>query len=220
MARLYSDLLDGAGRRYYFNLESAPGGIAALGPAALRITGLAPTIQDLTEVFRNPATAALSLEGRLPVLAVIMAPAQAPLSYQGRTPTLLAQTVITNAMPPDYSNPQENPPTIVYIATQTPDRAVLTINSLEHNITQGGNIGFLSPGVGAVSLQGRAPNFPREAQVGALTVAGLIPSLHMTLVIEPEAGVIAFNSLNASLAVPFIWVDEDPPPTATWIDDS
>lgn len=219
MARLLSDLLDGGGRRYFFGLNATPGFISNSAPATLTINGLAATIQELTDAFRTPATAALQVQGKLGVIQTILLPTAAPLAYQGKIPALLTQIVVTNALPPDYTDLAEHAPTIVYIATVTPDRALLSVASLEHNITPGGNIGFISPQVGSLSLQGRAANFPREAAAGGLVVAGLAPTLSTEVIVTPEAGSVSLSGLLARLAVPFVWIDDRPVSPSLWNDD-
>lgn len=220
MPRVYSDLIDSGGRRYYYHLESAPGGVQAAAPAVITIFGRQATIQELTEVFRTPATALLTLFGRAAVPQEIALPAQAALALQGRQPTLLLQVVITNALPPDYAVLPDNNPTIIYVATIQPTTGLLAIASLEHNVSPGGNIGFLSPGVGAIVLQGRAANFPREVGVASLQIVGLAPSLESVNTITPQVGEITLAGLAAIFATPFIWIDDDPVQPTTWVDDS
>jgi hypothetical protein len=184
MARLYSDLLDSGSRRYFFNLESAPGGISAL-PGLITIAGLTPTIQELNTAFRTPSQAALTITGYVALLDPNIRPAQGALTMQGLAPTLMTLQVVTNALPPDYTDLPENPPSILFIQTISPATAVLTTQSLEHNLTPGGNIGFLSPAAASLTLSGLQPAYPREASVGALSLAGFVPSLHLTLIINP-----------------------------------
>lgn len=219
MARLYSDLLDGSGRRYYFGLNSSPGGITNASPAMLTLFGNAGAIQEQNTVFRNPATAMLTLLGNTPISDVRLQPAQAGLSMIGNTPSLLKSVTITNALPPDYTVLPDNAPTIVFIATISPTQATLTLSYPAPNVTQGGNIGFLSPGVATLSIIGYSANIPRFADVGLLTVNGLAPTIQTELVIFPEFERLICFGYAATLGTPFVWVDEDPPPPTTWIDD-
>lgn len=219
MARLYSDLIDGSGRRYYFGLTSAPGGISNSAPATLTIFGRQAAIQELTQVFRTPATAALTLQGLLGSSQPYPNPAQSALGFQGKVPTLQLQIVITNSLPPDYTTLPDIAPTIVYIATITPTTGLVRLASLEHNVTPGGDIGFISPPVGALSLQGRAPNYPRATQPAGLAISGLVPTLISEIVIEPESGTIRLSGLATTLSTPFTWVDDDPTTVSVWIED-
>lgn len=219
MARLYSDLLDGTGRRYYFGLNSAPGGITNSAPALLTISGGLATIQEQSTAFRNPATASLTLFGRSPSAEPHLIPDTAALSYQGRIAGLLTLQVITNALPPDYTALPENPPSILFIQTITPAPAALQVQSLEHNITQGGNIGFISVGVATLTVGGFGPNFPRLADVGTLTVNGRLATIATTLAIAPGRAELACVGREPRLSLPFRWIDDDPVSAPTWIDD-
>lgn len=216
MARLYSDLSDGSGQRYYYGLNSAPGGISpAVG--ALQIQGLAPTIFQEVVAFRTPAVATLTINGQQVGSGPILLPAQATLSLQGLAPTLQTTIIVTNAMTPDYTNLQELVPTILFIQTVTPAPAVLTLQSLALNVTPGGNIGFITPGVGSLSLQGLAPTIiNNQPNVGLLSLVGQIPVLQTTRIVEPAIGSLTVNGQTPRLDLPFQWIDADPPPTTTW----
>ncbi len=219
MARLYSDLLDGSGRRYYFGLNSAPGGITNAEPARLILFGREAAVQEQATVFRTPATAVLTLTGYSAAAEPRLQPVVAGLALQGLVPVLHTVKVITNALPPDYTALPDNAPTILFIQTISPARAVLTLQSLEHNITQGGNIGFINPGVAILSIVGHAPNFPRMPEVGAITVNGLAATILTTLQITPDPAEIKLGELAASCSLPFGWVDDGPAPATGWIDD-
>jgi hypothetical protein len=219
MARLYSDLQSSGGSRYYFGLNSAPGGVSNFAPAGLVIVGYAPVIQEQLTAFRTPATATLTLNGRLASAEPHLQPATAAIGFEGRAPGLLTLQVITNALPPDYTNLPDNAPTILFIQTISPARALLTIQSLEHNITQGGNIGYISPGVATLTLAGYSPNFPRFADVGSITVNGRAATLLTTLNISPEPAALSFVGRAPLLTLPFVWIDDDPVTPVTWIDE-
>lgn len=217
--RLYSDLLDGSARRYYFELDSAPGGITNAAPALLTLNGRSIAIQELSEAFRTPATATLTLVNGLVVAEPHLIPAPAALAYQGQIPGLLTLQVITNALPPDYTDLPDNAPTILFIATITPAPAALSMASLVHNITQGGNILEISVGIATLTLSGYVPNLPRFAEVGSVTVNGRTATLLTELAISPGTGSLAVGGLEAILSLPFIWIDDDPVTPTTWIDD-
>lgn len=220
MARLFSDLLDGSGRRFYFGLNSAPGGITNSAPAMLTINGTVASIQEQATVFRTPATAVLNLIGLSSAAEPHLQPAPAALAMFATAPSLLTLRVITNALPPDYTDPQDNLPTIIYIATISPAPAALQMQSLEHHVTQGGNIGFVSPSRGLLTLQGFGANFPRQtADAAQLALAGLAPTLRTEIRVTPDPAQLVASELNATLALPFVWVDEDPVAPSIWIDD-
>lgn len=219
MARLYSDLADGTGRRYYFGLNSAPAGITNSEPARITLSGRQISIQELSEAFRTPATAALTLFGRLPSAEPHLIPDPASLSYQGKIPGLLTLQIITNALPPDYTDLPDNAPTILFIATVTPDPAALSIASLVHNITQGGNILEIQAGKATLTIAGNVPNFPNFGGVGSLTINGLEATITTELIITPTTGSLTALGLDVFLSLPFTWIDDDRSPSQVWIDD-
>lgn len=217
MARLYSDLLSGGGERYYFNLESAPGGLGA-SVGLVTVVGRAATIFQQTEVFRTPATAALTLTGGLAKAQTIMLPAQAALAYGGQIPGLAKFVTITNTVNPDYGTPQDTLPSVQTIMLVTPAQAALTLVYQQPNVTQGGNIGFISPGVGLMVLNGLGPNFQFDAGIGLISLVGLAPTLLRELVITPDTGYMSMAGFVPTTTVPFVWIDDGRAATPTWID--
>lgn len=216
MARLYSDLADGSGRRYYFSLASAPGGVQP-STATLTIGGFEPTVFQQSTVFRAPAPALLTFNALLQSPAVPLIPAAAGLTLVGQISGEYRSTVITNSVTPIYTDLPEAPPTVLFINTVTPAPALLTFNAPPINVTQGGNIAFISVGVGSLLIQGRAPTVIfLEVGVGSLSIQGLAPTLSTTLTIEPAVGIVSINGLEVSLQTPFQWIDVDPPPTVSW----
>jgi hypothetical protein len=219
MARLYSDLADGTGRRYYFGLASAPGGITNAEPARLTLTGRPATAQEQNTAFRSPATAALTLNGLSVAAEPHLQPATAALSIQGLVSGLATLKVITNALPPDYTDLPENLPTALTIMTVSPTKATLTLSYPPVNLTQGGNIGFIFPDKATLTLAGYIANFPRVSDVGLLSISGRIPTLLSEIVVSPEPALLSVGGFAALLSLPFVWVDEDPQPATIWIDD-
>lgn len=223
MARLYSDLADGSGRRYYFSLASAPGGLQ-VGKATLTIGGFAPTIFEQVSVVRAPAPALLLIQGRTIQSDVLLSPAPAALSLVGQVAGEYRSLVVTNSADPVYTDLPEAPPSVLFINTVTPAQAVLTFNGPPINVTQGGNIGFVSVGVGLLSIQGNTPTLIfLEAGVGALSIQGLAPTLQLQLVIRAEDDSTALrmiplraNGLAPTISRPFQWIDADPPPATSW----
>jgi hypothetical protein len=217
MPRLYSALLDGSGRRYYFGLDSAPGGITPT-TALVTLTGRFPDIFQQATVFRTPAPALITINGLSFSSGPILTPAQATLTLAGLIPDLLKQIVISPALPtPDYNSLQSTVPTILFINTITPSPALLSLQSLEQNVTQGGNIGFLNPITAQLSLQTRQYTLLfGDVGLGQLTLNGLVPTLHLTATLEPEPAALTFAGLAPDIEEPFTWVDVDPPPPVSW----
>lgn len=216
MARLYSNLLDGSGRRFYFALDSAAGGLSPT-TATLSVSGLTPTIFSAVQAFRTPATLVITVNGQVATGQPRVTPAPAAIATTGLAPTLRTQIVVTNALPPDYSDLPDNPPTVLFINTVTPAPAQISLSGLFPNASPGGNIGFVSPGVGLIELQGRTATLIfLEAGVGQIVVNGLQPSLLTTTTVTPEAAQITVNGQVVSLSRPFAWVDVDAPPALQW----
>lgn len=217
MAQLFSDLIDGSGRRYFFNLKSAPGGIA-VQPGQLQVQGRAPTILNVIQLFRTPATAVLTVAG-LPFTANPRpSPAAAQLGLQGQIPFLLRQRIVTNAIPtPDYNPPNDLAPQIVFVQTITPGIGQLNIQGLLPNASPGGDIGYVSPAVGLLQIQGLTPSLIfLEVGTGLLVLEGLEPELLRQLVITPDAGSLTVGGFQVALERPFEWIDEDAPPPMVW----
>lgn len=95
--RLYGGLLQSAGRRYYFALDSAPG-IVTPGPAVLTLNGKVPVAVEPLTVFRTPAPATLTLNGLMPGAPIVLPPAPAALSTVGQVPARQLIRTITNAL--------------------------------------------------------------------------------------------------------------------------
>jgi hypothetical protein len=218
MARLYSDLLSGSARRYYFGLNSAPGGVSP-APAVLTLSGRGVEIFQNVTVFRNPATAVLTLNGTQVSTDVILRPAQAALSALGQIPGELRQLVITPAIPtPDYADLQSTAPTILFINTISPTTGLIRLQSLELNATPGGNIAYITPITGLLTLQstGNVTLIFIDIGVGLATLIGHAPTLLTQLVVQPEVASITVNGQQVGVQAPFTWIDVDAPPPLTW----
>jgi hypothetical protein len=216
MARLYSNLIDGSNRRYFFALDSASGGLSPQ-TVQLQVTGLAPTIFTQVQVFRTPATAVITLNGMAIRNDYLPSPTPLAIAAQGRVPTLVTQLIVTNDMSPDYSDLPTITPTILFINTVTPAPAQIQIQSLALNLTEGGDIGFVTPGVGLVEVQSRAPLLIfLEAGAGEVMVQGLQPSIVTTLDVYPEVGQITVDGQLVTLPRGFEWIDVDRPPPLIW----
>jgi hypothetical protein len=214
---LFDDLQDGSGRDYFFALDSAPGG---LSPALGTITaiGLAPTIFEQLTVFRTPALATLTVNGLAVVSDITLKPAVASLTISGQIPSEYRERIITPAIPtPDYADLQDTPPTILFISTITPTAGLVQLSSLPLNVTPGGNIGFISPALGALTIQGVQPVLIFvQVTTGSISMVGLAPAVMTEKVISPDTGALIASNLQMTTERPFGWIDADPPPPLTW----
>jgi hypothetical protein len=222
MARLYGSLIS-SGRRFYFGLDSVPS-IVTPGVATLTLFGREPAAAQNLTVFRTPATAVLTLQGQSLASPTVLTPAPAALSTVGQIPGEVREITISPALPaPVYETPISYAPTLLTIWTTQPATALLTLQTLEQNVTQGGNIGFVSPGRATLTLgtqQFTLLLLAGEVGVGSLSVVGLAPTLTHELTIFPEVGVLTTSQIGPSLSRPFLWVDDDPAPPSTWITDA
>lgn len=221
MARLWSDLLRSSGNRYWFALDSAPG-IVVPGVGSITLNGNAPAVSDQSQVFRTPATAALTLFGQSLSSPTLLTPATAALSSVGQIPAEQRIKVVSPALPaPDYGTPADNPPTLQTIMLVQPGKADLQIQVLAQNVTQGGNIGFIAPGVASLTLNGYQVTLPREPGLGFLQVIGLTPTLdaNALAIVEPITGYLTTTDLAPDVSVPFVWTDDTRQSGTTWIDD-
>lgn len=222
MSDLFDDLIDGSGRDYFFALDSAAGGLTP-GVGSIQVTGLPVTIFQQIGVFRTPATAVLTISGQSLSQAVPLSPAPAVLSLVGQISGQLREKIITLPMPdPVYDIPAALVPTILFINTITPTTGSLTLNSLTLNVSQGGDIGFVSPGVGALSFAyGEVTLIFHPVELGSLALVGHAPSLLTELVIggdeeEMSVGSLTIQGLAPTLSLPFQWIDVEPPPALSW----
>lgn len=221
MARLYSDLLRSSGTRYYFALDSSPG-IVAPGVATLTLNGLAVQVSDQSVAFRNPATATLTLTGLALSSPSLVTPATAALAKQGRQPGL--ETIIIIQVPAPSPVEVDEPtyePTLLKEMLVSPNKATLTIQALELNVSQGGNIGFVAPAKATLTLSGLGINFLFTPDQAALQIIGYAPSITLNSVATafPDAAILTMAGAEPSVSIPFMWVDDDPAPTSVWTDD-
>lgn len=222
MSRLYGDLFQSAGKRFYFALDSVPG-IVSPGVATLVLGGQVPIAVEPQTIFRTPAPAVLTLGGLMPGAPVVLSPAAATLSTVGQIPSRQLIRMITNALAPAVQNPPTPfAPTLITIWTTQPGVAQLSLQTLEINVTQGGNIGFVDPGPAHLTLGTLPFSLLLGGIVGAgqLNVVGLAPTLKYELTIRPDVGLVSLVPRAPELALPFTWVDDDPAPARTWLTDA
>ena len=215
--RLFSDLLSGSGRRYYFDLDSSPG-VLTPGPATLTFNGYDPQYPGIA--FRTPATLVMTLNGLSIAPEVRLTPAPAALSFANSAVTIRLERTITPSLAPPIENPPAPfAPTIIYVNTITPAPAALRLNGFNHSLSEGGNIGFRSPPTAALSLIGyqylrSIP--PVDGQAAPMTLEGLQPTLVATLVLEPVTATIPMEARTPVADKGFIWIDDSPSPPLTW----
>jgi hypothetical protein len=218
MTQLYSDLIDGSGRRYYYSLNRAPGGASPASQALLTVVGQMPTIFQQVSVFRNPAQATLTLFGYQPPALTSVLPGVGAVSLVGLIPTEQKIRIITNALPtPDYSTPNELTPTIVYIQTVTPAPAALQIQALTLNAFPGGDIVYVNPGVGLISTVGLQATLVNNApSTGLISISGQIPGLKTEVVLSPDVASVTINGLDVTADRGFVWTTVLTPAPITW----
>jgi len=216
MARLWSDIR-GTGQCWY-DLDSAPG-ILSPGVGDVVYVGHIPIAVQPASVFRTPATATLTFNGQSVSSAVSLIPGVGSLTSAGQIPSELRQATVTPTYPPDYSTlPSALAPTILYIATITPTTGSVRISNLTLNVTQGGNILIVSPGVAALSIGGTQSTLIFSViGLGGVTINGLAPSLDTQLTLSmPTVESITVNGLVPTVEIGFVWRDVEAPPALTW----
>lgn len=215
--RVWGSLSPSAGRRYWSDLSTAPG-IVSPTLATLTIGQLPPVVFQTSQVFRTPSTALLTIAGLMPSSQLAISPAKAQLNYGGLIPVEVRSLTITPATPlPDYSTVNDLTPTIIYVQTVSPTSAQLALATLTQNVTQGGNIGFINPSVGLVSMVGQIPNFVfHEIINGVVTIQGLAPTILTERTITPDVGSLSSQGNAPAIETAFIWVDVISPPPLTW----
>lgn len=215
MARLFSDLY-GAGR-YYYDLDSAPG-LVSPGVGLVSFVGQIPIAVERSEVFRTPATATLTINLLAPSSDTILLPNVAALAYVGQIAAEQRILIVTPTNQPDYSNAQETAPTILYINTITPTTGLVSLSELTLNVTQGGNILTVTPGVASLSNGTGVPTLIFSViGVGSSVMNGLTPGLVTTLAIDlADGAAITVYGLAPTIDVGFVWRDVEQPPALTW----
>lgn len=223
--RLWSDIQDSAGRRYWYDLDSSPG-VCTPGVGSIQLQGLQP--QYPGTVFRTPLTATITLSGQqINASVAFLSPGIGAAAFAN---TAIGQLGLILLISPTLTSPVENPdanfaPTILFINTITPTPALLTTQGRNHSLTEGGDIGFVSPPKADLTLFGYQytriipPAPPEEGidgQIGTATLHGLAPSLTTSLIIEPEVGALVMGEISQRVDRGFIWLDDDPAPPLSW----
>jgi hypothetical protein len=231
--RLFSDLLSGSGRRYFYDLDSAPG-VCTPGVGTLTLNGQEPQYPGIA--FRTPATLTLTLNGRSVNPDFILTPAPAALAFSSSVVGLQTVRLIQPTLPSPVESPDNDfVPTLIQIFHREPITGVITLGGFSHSLSEGGNIGFRSPDTAALSLLGyqylrSIP--PVDGQATAMFIEGREPTLVTELLVEPLVGVMGLGTQTASPEgenpVPpipppppvvdkgFVWLDDDPSPPLQW----
>lgn len=217
MSRLYSDLQDSGGRRYYFDLGGSPGFIS---PEPAVLTLFSDEITYPLSVVREPGLATLNFIGITAGPEFKLLPGVATLTPSNSAPDMLTQLLITLSLPSPVESPDNDfVPTILFINTITPGAAALTLLGYEASLNEGGNIRIISPALAALSLDGGVPSRILPPTVGvnaAMLIAGQIPALATERVIEPGLGSLAFTDAALIVDKGFIWLDDEPAPLLAW----
>jgi len=220
--QLWSDLLIGSGQ-LWSDQDSAPG-IISPTTGVVTLFGRDPIAAQNIQVFRTPATALLTLNGLSLNAPITLTPATAALAYGGQIPARELIRTISPALPAAVQNPPAAfVPTIITVWTTQPGVGSVVLQTLEINVTQGGNIGFVSPTTALVTLQTRQYSLlllAGGAGVGALQINGLAPTIRRELTISPSSGALSMSLLAPDLSRPFTWVDDNPAPALSWITDA
>lgn len=221
--RLFSDLRDSAGRRYFYDLDSAPG-VCLPGAATLSLSG--HEVQYPGTVFRTPTPALLTLSGpAVGPSGTILSPATAALALSNSVIGLVTSLTIALTLPPPIENPPADfAPTILFINTITPAPAALSLVGYVNSLSEGGDIGFLSPPTAALSLFGYQytriipppPGEGLDGVQGTLFIAGTQPTVVTELVVSPTAGSLVVSPVTAHVDPGFVWVDDAPAPQIQW----
>lgn len=218
MAKLFDNLLDGSGRRYFSALESAPGSISP-ATAIITLGGQSPiAVQHLT-VFRNPATLTLNLVGLSLAPQPVLIPAPAALAYGGlAVSTTIRSLTISPSLPQIEAPEADFTPSLLTQMTASPAPAGIVLEVRQHAVNQGGNIGFVFPGVAAITLNGLAANFVFDV-IGqsVIEIVGHAPQLTSELILYPDVGMVSLIDTPPNVALPFGWVDADPAPPVVWV---
>lgn len=221
--RLFSDLQDSAGRRYYFDLDSSPG-VCQPGVGSLSIIGRDATYPGT--VFRTPTPATLTLNGlAIEPSGSRLTPGAAALAFSNSVIGLLTiRTITLTLASPVESPPASFAPTILFINTITPAPAALTFIGYDHSLSEGGNIGFVRPAPADLTLFGYQytriipppPGEGLDGVVGTAFMEGLAPTLETELVISPLSASLVVSPLVPHTDPGFIWIDDDPAPAIQW----
>ena len=221
MTKLYSDLIDGSSRRYFFGLDSAPS-VLLPGVASLTLSGRTPIATEFLTVFRTPTQATLTLQGQTLFSNAQLGPGLTTLTMTAGVVGKQTIQTITNSMIPNYSTPNDLTPTIIYVDTKTPSPAQLTLGTLPFSLTQGGNIGFVFPGVASLTLQGTVANFLNcFPGLASLSLAGKLPVFSsQTATLSPDVMSLTLNGKLVTMDLPFLWITVNRQAATSWVTPS
>lgn len=215
MARLWSDIRGGG--QYWYDLDSAPGFVSP-GVGSVVIAGQIPIAVEPASVFRTPETATLTVNLLGPGLGVPISPNVGLLTSSGLIAGELRQATVTPSYPPDYADPVTFAPTILYIATITPNTAAVALSPLTLNVTQGGNILTVSPQKAELTLYGYQSTLIFSViGVGGVSMDGYAPTLQTEItLLVPGADAPVVVGFAPTVEIGFVWRDVEAPPALTW----
>lgn len=221
MARLYGDLLQTTGRRFYFDLASSPS-VVLPQTGTITLFGRIPDATEPASTVRVPLTGTITLVSAAPSSPGHVVPIKGTIAVQSLQPSLLTEIIVTPALaaPVETAEPSYAP-TLITQMTVIPTQGIISVQSRTPNVTEGGNIVFLQPSRGVITLSGLVPIFGFHPSAGVITLIGYAPTLALnsSRTIEPQAGVVSVNGDTPSLSIPFAWVDDEPASSSIWTDD-
>lgn len=218
MAKLFDNLVDGSGRRYFSSLEGAPGSISP-ATAVITLAGRQPLAVQPELVFRTPGTLTITINGLAMASQFALSPTPAALGYLGLAPSTEIRSLIVSPTLPQIDAPEADfVPLLLTQMTVQPAQAALVLQALPHAATEGGNIGFAYPGVAALTLTGLQANYVFDViEPAALGVIGHAPVLISEIILYPEVGTLTLMDTPPTLTLPFGWIDADPAPPVVWV---
>lgn len=221
MARLYGDLLYNTGQRFYYALNSVPG-LVTPGVGTITLFGRTATLTEPATLSIIPVTGTVTLVPLAPASPGQLVPTPVVISVQARQPSLAANITVypTLTSPVEAAEPSYAP-TLLTEMTVAPGSGQISVQARQPSANEGGDIAFISPASGVITLSGGSPIFVYQPEVGTIICIGHAPTLDANAVgtVTPDAGVIILAGGETTVAVPFGWIDDDPAPTTTWTND-
>jgi hypothetical protein len=186
-------------------------------PAQLLFSALPP----FSTITRNPGTATLALAGLQPITTRLF-PGVASLAFENGVISQEREKIIVIPMPDlTYTGTPNNPPTVTVGGGVAPGVATLTLSTLTHQATEGGNIAIRSPATSGLVFAGQFSVIGLEGALpGLAALAGLAPEIVGTeTTIEPGVAALALVIAPfdpSFVAIPYQWIDVEPAPVVQW----
>lgn len=221
MARLYDDLLKATGQRYYYALDAVPG-IVTPQVGTITLFGRTATMTEPATLSIIPVTGLISLVPLAATSPGQLVPAPVSILVQARAVTLETNITLYPTLPsPIEAAEPSYAPSLITEMTVSPGVGQISVQARQPGVSEGGNIAFVSPAQGIITISGLVPVFVYQPEVGTITCIGHAPTLTANSIgtVEPDVGVIFLSGEAPEVSVPFGWVDDEPAQTTTWIDD-